>query len=409
MMRESLNSLAVVTVISSLGLLLYSYALYPALLWVLTKLTRSPVPEDGQPGDWPHVSILLSAYNEEQVISERITNLLEIDYPTDKLEILVGSDGSTDRTCDLVNAHGSQRVRLVPFERRRGKASVINDLVTHARGAILVLTDANTFFAPDAVGKLVTALSHHPSASAVVGRLELRSAVHTGNLDGLYWRYETWIKRLESHFGSVLGANGAIYAVRRERYWPLPSAAVVDDLLVPMLIRLHRGGRVFFVSDAHAYETSPVEVRHEFRRRIRIGAGDLQALTWTWPLLLPWKGMVALAYFSHKVLRWAGPLLLLIAFLANVWLLAYPLFRWLLAAQVGFYSLGLLATRLRVAPVVRLPAAAARYFIVLNVGLLLGFLRFVVGAQRPFWGTAPREGDSTHAAIPSAAGDIERT
>ncbi|MBI3029553.1 MAG: glycosyltransferase family 2 protein [Candidatus Rokubacteria bacterium] len=377
--------------VASVGLLVYAYGIYPGCLWVLSRLIPSAGGGPGGPRPaWPDVSIVLSAYNEEHVIGDRVRNFLELDYPVEHLEILVGSDGSTDRTCEVIAGCAAPGVRLIAFEPRRGKASVLNDLVAQARGEIIVCTDANTFFLPDAVRKLVDALWRYPSACAVVGRLELRSSVAAGNLDGPYWRYETWMKTLESHFGCVLGANGAIYAFRRKRYQPLPTRAIVDDFLIPMLMRVRSGGGVFFVPEARAWETSPQQVRDEFRRRARIGAGDLQALLWTWQLLLPWKGMVALTYFSHKVLRWFGPWLLLIAFGANLWLLGTPFFRWLFIGQLAFYGLGLGAGFVRVLALV---ASAVRYFLALNTGLLLGFARGALGLARPLWNTTPRTGE----------------
>ena len=385
-----------VLTLGSFALLAYAYVGYPGLLWLLSKIIPGRPRRSGEPAEWPRVSIIVSAYNEEHVIADRLQNLHALDYPRDRFDVVIGSDGSTDLTTAIVEARAGDMVHLVAFPHRRGKASVLNDLVERASGDVVVLTDANTFFHPDAVRALVTALWRHPTACAVVGRLDLRSPVATGNLDGTYWRYETWIKTLESHFGAVLGANGAIYAFHRARYRRLPAAAIVDDFLVPMLMRLHAGGEVFFVPAARAYETSPAQVRHEVRRRVRIGAGDLQALLWTWRLLLPDKGLVAFSYFSHKVLRWLGPWLMLTGFAANLFLLGSPFFRWLFAAQLGFYGLGALA------PVVRLAASAARYFIALNVGLGFGFLRFVLGLQRPFWSTAPR-GD-----VMTGIGPVER-
>ncbi len=379
--------------LGSLALLFYAYVGYPGLLWLLSKVARPRPCRDGEPTEWPEVSVIVSAYNEGQVIAERMRNLLDIDYPRDRLEVLVGSDGSTDRTCAIVQEYEPQGIRLIAFEQRRGKASVLNDLVAKARGEIAVLTDANAFFHPEAVRELVRGLWRHPSACAVVGRLGLQSDAATGNLDARYWRYETWLKTLESNLGTVLGANGAIYAFHRERYRPLPGGAIVDDFLIPMFMRLHAGGEVIFVPTARAYETSPAQVRDEFRRRMRIGAGDLQALLWTWPLLLPWRGMVALSYFSHKVLRWLGPWLMLTSFVASLGLLGHPLFRWLFFGQLGFYGLGLIAA---LAPLLRLAASGARYFIALNVALLLGFVRFTLGAQRPFWSTAPRAPGGDH-------------
>jgi cellulose synthase/poly-beta-1,6-N-acetylglucosamine synthase-like glycosyltransferase len=372
-------------------LLAYAYVGYSGILWLLVNVTRARPQRVGEPPLWPSVSVIVSAYNEEQVIGDRLRNLRELDYPSARLEVLVGSDGSTDRTTTIVKAWSDGPTRLVAFAERRGKASVLNDLVARARGDVVVLTDANTFFHPNAVRALATALWRHPTACAVVGCLELRAPAAAGNLDGAYWRYETWLKTLESHFGAVLGANGAIYAFHRARYRPLPGGAIVDDFLVPMLMRQHAGGEVFFVTAARAWETSPGQVRDELRRRTRIGAGDLQALRWTWRLLLPWKGMVAFSYFSHKVLRWLGPWLMLTAFVANLFLLDRPFFRWLCLGQLAFYGLGALA------PAVRIAASAARYFIALNAGLWLGSVRLVLRRQRPFWSTTPRSDAPIHA------------
>ena len=211
-----------------------------------------------------------------------------------------------------------------------------------------------------------------------------------GNLDGVYWQYETRIKMLESRFGCVLGANGAIYAFRRERYEPLPHEAIIDDFLIPVLMRMRSGGRVFFVPTAMAWETSPEKVGDEFRRRVRIGAGDLQALLWTWRLLLPWKGMVAVAYFSHKVLRWLGPWFMVVGFMANLWLLDVPFFQVLFIGQLVMYGLALGATLVHHVPILGKAATGARYFLVLNAALLLGFVRFASGLARPTWDTTPR-------------------
>lgn len=385
------ETVPIVLTLASFGFLIYTHVGYPALLWLLNRLIPPHDSPSNEPTEWPRVSILLSAYNEEAVIADRIRNLLDLDYPRERLEILVGSDGSTDRTRQIVNMHVSQGIRLIAFEERRGKASVVNDLVAQARAEIVVLTDANTFFYPDAVGELVKTLWRHPSACAVVGHLDLRSAPATANLDGLYWRYDTLIKALESRFGSVVGGNGGIYAFYRERYQPISREAISnDDFLIPMLIRLHSGGQVFFVPSARAWEMSPERIRDEFRRHVRIGAGDLQGLLWTWRLLLPWKGMVAVTYFSHKVLRWFGPWFMLVGFGANLWLLDLPFFQSLFVGQLLLYGLGAVATLVRHVPILGKVATAARYFLVLNAAVLLGFIRFALGVARPTWDTAPR-------------------
>jgi cellulose synthase/poly-beta-1,6-N-acetylglucosamine synthase-like glycosyltransferase len=377
-------------IVASFALLFYTYFGYPALLWILSRV----VPRAERPAAplvaWPKVSILISAYNEEHAIGERIKNLLHLDYPRERIEILIGSDGSTDRTTQIVKRYPG--VRLLAFSQRRGKSSVLNDLIKEARNEIVILTDANTYFFPDAVQKLVQALLRHGDGAIAVGLLDLRSPSERGNHDGSYWRYETWIKMMESRFGSLLGANGAIYAFRRKRYRPLPAKAIVDDFLIPMLMRQHSGDRIFFIPEARAWEKSPSEVRDEFRRRVRIGAGDFQALQWTWRLLLPWKGMIALAYFSHKVLRWLGPWFMLTAFLGSLMLVRDPFFTWLLLAQAAFYFFALGGALLRPVPAIGRLATAARYFVVLNAGLFCGLLRLVSGAARPTWAAAPRKG-----------------
>jgi len=384
------ESLLVVLMFASFGLLLYTYAGYPAVLWAASKWIRSKERSDVEPAEWPRVSVLVSAYNEETAIGERIANLLSLDYPADRIEILVGSDGSTDRTCEIVRGYEKPGVRLLCFEQRRGKASVLNDLIARARNDIVVLTDANTFFRPDAVRELVKSLLRYSAGSVVVGRLDLTAPSENGNLDGAYWRYETWIKTLESHFGSLLGANGAIYAFHRERYRPLPKEAIVDDFLIPMLMRQDSDARVYFVPEARAWERSPDEVKDEFYRHVRIGAGNFQALRWTWKLLLPWKGTIALAYFSHKVLRWFGPWLMLAGFLTNLQLLHIPVFAVLFLGQVVLYEIAFGALLLHRIPIVGRAASAMRYFLILNIALLVGLGRFVLRVEQPFWSTAPR-------------------
>jgi len=373
-------------------LLLYTYAAYPAILALLGRFRREDRAkrEASGPGDGMTVSVVLSAYNEEEVISARIRNLLSLDYPADRLEILVGSDGSTDGTCRAVPSLHDRRVRLFAFKRRRGKAAVINDLVAASRGDVVLMTDANTDFEPGVARALVRELARHSEACAVVGRLDLISPAERGNLDGAYWKYETWVKRLESHFGCVLGANGAIYAFRRAEFEPLPRGVIVDDFLLPLLIRLRHGGGVYFVEEAVARETSPPSVADEFRRRIRIGAGDVQALRWTWRLLLPWRGTVAFAFLSHKVLRWAGPWLILAGFLGELRVVGEPAFLALLLGQAAVLLLALFGPPLRRLPVLGAAAAGARYFLVLNAALLVGSVRLTLGAARPFWGVAPR-------------------
>ena len=383
-------TLAHIALFASLGLLGYGYVGYPVILWLLSRFQEEEWAVQADPAVWPEVSIVIAAHNEELVIGRRIENLLALDYPPERTQILIGSDGSTDRTSEIVRVFRQPRIAFHDFALQRGKAQVLNDLVAVARGRFVVFTDANTFFEPSAVKELIRGFRLTPSACAVVGKLEFRTAEGTVNPDGVYWRYETLLKTLESRFGSVLGANGAIYAVKRAWFRALPSGTIVDDFLVPMLMRLERGGAVIFRPTAKAWEMVPETVRDEFRRRVRIGAGDAHALRHTWPLLLPNHGMLALSYWSHKILRWMGPALLMMIFMANLWLLEYPWARALLVGQAAFYGLGFASFWLRKVPVLGQLSTGIWYFMVLNAALLLGMLKYVTGRAAPVWQRTPR-------------------
>jgi cellulose synthase/poly-beta-1,6-N-acetylglucosamine synthase-like glycosyltransferase len=385
-----MTTTAQLALFTSLGLLLYSYIGYPMLLWVLSLYRREPRSIDRHVTSWPKVSIVISAHNEESVIGRRIENLLQLDYPPDRLEILIGSDGSTDRTGHIIRRYPTARIALHDFSSRRGKANVLNDLVARARGDYVVFTDANTFFDPLAVKELIRGFRLRPSACAVVGRLEFRTVEGTVNPDSAYWRYETTLKKLESRFGSVLGANGAIYAIERLRFRPLPPGTIVDDFLIPMLMRLEGGGSVVFCPSAKAWETVPETIKDEFRRRVRIGAGDAHALRHSWRLLLPGRGMLALSYWSHKVLRWMGPWLLIVAFASNLWLADLIWAQALLWVQVSAYALGFAAPLLRPVPFIGRTVNAAWYFMALNAALLIGTITFLAGRAAPVWKATPR-------------------
>lgn len=401
--------------LTALGLLGYAYVGYPALLWLLDKVLAAPASADPPPrgGDrhrWPTVSVVVSVFNEAAAIGRRIENLLAQDYPANRLEILIGSDGSTDETCLEAERYRSARVHVHAFPRRRGKASVLNDLVARAKGDYVVFTDAATVFYPDAVRELMSAFRRHPGARVVGGRLYLRSSETSGNLDGLYWRYETWLKTMESRIGAGLGASGAIYAVRRRDYRPLPADTMADDLLEPMLVRLHTEGAVLLHEGARAWQVTPKRVADEFRRRLRTGAGIAHVLAKTWRLLLPRWGTVALAYWSHKVLRLLGPWLLLAAFGGSLALADRPLFRALVLAQAALYGLGFSAGLVRAVPILGAAASAARFFIALNAGLLAGLVRFACRRAGPMWQPTPRvmEPEEGYAAVGAGEGSDKR-
>jgi len=384
-------------VILGLGVPAYAYLGYPALLFVMAAIVQTArdvyyllyrTERRTRTQALPDVSLLMAAYNEAGVIERTLANLMELDYPAEKLEILVGSDGSSDATAELARRWSERGVRVLEFAERRGKMSVIADCAAEASADILVLTDANTLMRPDAVRNLVRHFDD-PKVGAVCGELRLLSPEGKPVEEGLYWRYEVTLKILENRLNAVLGANGAIYALRKSLFPNLPADLITDDFVIPMKVRAG-GHRVVYDPEAVALEEAPASVASEFHRRMRIGAGNWQALSQCASLLLPWRGFVAFAFWSHKVLRWATPFLLPAAFVANLPLAAVPFWRLVLALQTAFYATALLG---HILPKLRLPTGPLRlpaYFVAINAALGAGLVRGLMRRQGAAWSRTSR-------------------
>jgi cellulose synthase/poly-beta-1,6-N-acetylglucosamine synthase-like glycosyltransferase len=373
---------------SCMVLLLHTYILYPLAL-AAARFAKGPGPAGKvhRPGDEPAVSVLLSVYNEEGHVGGRIGNILAANYPADRIEVLVGSDGSSDGTNGVLAGFTDPRVRVFTFPERRGKAAVLNDLVLAAAGPVIVFTDANTRYDADTIPGLVGPLAE-PSIGGVCGELRLGPDGPRRGSDGevSYWSYENSLKRLESDMGTILGATGAVYAIRKELYAPLPTdKLVVDDFLVPLAI-LRRGYSVRYNPRAIAFESSAGSVAGEFRRKVRIGTANFFALREFSDLLHPRRGFVAFALWSHKLIRWFAPVLLILLFGATVASAgASPFYGWVFALEAAFLGLagaGFVGERLRL----KLPGLVLPYyFIAMNAALLVGLVRFLSGVRRPHW------------------------
>lgn len=380
------------------GSIVYTYVGYPVLLIVLSSLRQLR-------SDWrylangrtrraesaealPTVAVLVAAYNEQRHIEERIRNLLGLDYPPERLRIYVGSDGSDDATEALVAPFVGERVVWRGFRERRGKPSVINDLAALATEDVLVFTDANTSFAPDAVRRLVRHLDD-PRVGCVSGELRLVAGEGSENPDHVYWRYERLLKYFEGRLGALLGANGGVYAVRRAQYRPIPPNTIVDDFWISMEL-VRDGYRCVYDPEAIAWEEVPPRIGDEFRRRVRIGIGNYQALRRFAPLLDPRRGMVALAFFSHKVLRWLVPHCMVAAALANVALIGTPLYAGLALAQVVFYVLAWYGYRRSLNGQAPAPLRIPLFLVSMNLALLVGFWKFLAGRYSGAWARTAR-------------------
>lgn len=320
------------------GLLIYTYVGYPVVLTLLSRLFGTPV---GKKGMTPTVSVILAAYNEESVIADKIRNLLELDYPADRLEILIGSDGSTDRTVEIAEAHHDSRIRVFNFTERSGKINVINRLVPKAKGDILIFTDASEIFDLQAIRHLVANFSD-PTVGAVSGQLMMTGQETNGASRSVstYWSYEKKLRAMEGHLYSMLGATGAIYALRRSLFRAPAANTILDDVAIPMAV-VRNGYRVVFEPEAVAYEKATDRASDEFKRKVRTLTGNYQEYFHLDRFLGYHSIRVAFQIFSHKILRLLAPMLMLGMFAAS-FIAPGANATLLLAGQIGFYSLAFL-------------------------------------------------------------------
>jgi len=368
-----------------LGLITYTYLIYPALVMVLARIFSKPTRIADE--FLPPVSMVISAYNEQEVLAKKIKNCLALEYPPEKIDYLIGSDGSTDETNSILENNPHPRLRIFYFEERRGKSAVLNDLVPEAEGEIVIFSDANSIYQPDAV-KLLSRHFSDSSVGGVCGKLNLLnpSGSPGGEGEGLYWAFENKIKQAEGSLQSVISANGAIFAVRKALFQPLPTRKPINDDLMITLQILRQRQLVVFEAAAVAEESTSPDMESEFIRKARIAALNFNALPDLLPLLNPRYGFSALALFSHKLLRWFVPAFALGMLISN-FLLAngggiYP---GLLIAQGLIYlsaGLGFLGDRIFGRSGVFLPF----YYLAMgNLALVVGLWRSLFGVQSSAW------------------------
>jgi len=367
---------------------IYSYALYPLLIVTLSFLVRRharPHAADSagmSAAEMPPVAIVVSAYNEECHVAGLVSSLRNLDYPA-PVTCYLGSDGSSDATAQILHAQADRQMRVFAFPRNRGKASVLNDLLAECTEPIVVFTDANTQLGTAALRNLIRHFAD-PKVGAVCGELRLRSAANGDNVDGVYWRIERFLKISESRLGALLGANGGLYAIRRECYTPIAPDTVTDDFCIAMSAAA-AGWRLVYESEARATEVQPSRVADEFRRRVRIGIGNYQAFFRHPEYLFGISLMTGFVYFSHKVLRWFTPHLLLLAFILNSLVLDNRRYLILWLAQLLGYGLSLLllstSGRRSIPKLLRLPV----FLVSLNLAFGLGFYRYLTGRYSGSW------------------------
>lgn len=370
-----------------LFMLLYVYFGYPLLASLLAKIWRHEV---RQGGITPRVSILIAAYNEESFIAETVKNKLALDYPADRLEVIVISDGSADNTDARVTAIADERVRLLRQEPRAGKTAAVNLGVSRAKGEIIVFADANSIFRRDALRLLVRNFAD-PEVGYVTGKMIYVDAQGTTSGDGCgaYMRYENWLRRQETGFGSVIGVDGGIDAVRWSLYRDM-RADQLPDFVLPLIV-VEQGYRVVFEPEAILHEQSLESPGDEYRMRVRVALRAFWALRDMRQLLAPWRNpLFAWQLWSHKVLRYLCFLFLAGAWLANgtLWN-AGPLYRILFIAQNFAYCGALFCHFSRREGRSRL-LRFAYYFLLVNVAAAHAFGKFLLGRRQALW--TPRKG-----------------
>ncbi len=376
------------------GLLIYSYVVYPLLLEVLSGRQPDQLSQS-DPDEWPSVAVLLAAYNEAGVIRSKLDSVFNLDYPADKLILIVGSDGSTDETDTLVQQHPAYGTRLilVRLEGRNGKSTVLNEIAKHSGSAdILLLTDANILFETEMLKNLVRHFKH-PLTGLVGAFVKHPALPHQGiaRQESQYISRENRIKYLEGKlWGTTMGAFGACYAIRREFFPPIPGNYLMEDFYVTMSV-LSQGFAAVVEPRASCVEDLPPEMSQEFRRKVRISTGNFQNLA-AWRHLLLRPGALSFTFFSHKVIRWLGPFLLLICWLSSALIAMHnQLYIILLGAQSLLFISPLLDSGLERLGLRVGPLRLIGYFYSMNLALIVGFIRYKKGVRNSAWQPTARK------------------
>jgi len=364
----------------------YVYFGYPVLLLLLSRGVRKApdYPEVTQ----PRVTLLISAFNEADCIAEKLENSLGLDYPSELLEIVVISDASDDGTDEIVTGYADRGVRLLRMKDRGGKTLGLNAGVGEAGGEVIVFSDANAMYRPEAINALVAPYAD-PEIGAVIGESTyIEPDSNSGRSESLYWRYETAIKRSESAIGSVVGGDGAIYSVRKELYQPMAPDAL-SDFINPLQV-VEQGRRCVYESRAVSVEESAGSFDKEFRRKVRIVNRGWRAVMSMKFLMNPFRyRLFAWKLISHKLLRWLVPAFMVAAFVINLFLLDDGRVYWLpLIAQLMFYALALVGALIRKKRQLPILLYIPYYFCLVNVASARGVIEAYRGMTYTTWSTA---------------------
>jgi cellulose synthase/poly-beta-1,6-N-acetylglucosamine synthase-like glycosyltransferase len=372
---------------SGFGAIVFAYAGYSVLMVIMGTIVNRRVRREDIT---PSVTFLITAYNEEIDIARKIEQTLGLDYPPDKMEILVASDGSTDGTDEIVQGYSDRGVRLLRVEGRVGKTATQNEAVRHANNEIIVFSDATTLYESDAVRKLVRNYADD-TVGAVSGRYEYRDpkGASTGLGTILFWKYENLVKEMQTRVHTITGCCGCIYSVRKSLYVPLP-ADIISDLVQPLKI-VEQRYRIVFEKEAVAYEETTEDATEEFSMRVRVITRGMRGMLYMRSLFNPFRHpLVSLQILGHKVARWLVPVFGIAMLISSATLLSLPFYRYaflLMLLVLVMAALGAYAERRGRCPLVlRLPL----YFVVVNLAAIAAMWKVAVGEKAVTWETVRR-------------------
>ena len=385
-------TLFIVLMFVSAFLLFYTYIGYPLLMLVSQRKSLQNVkPQTSDHRDWPVVSFIVAAYNEEDCIKAKIENSLDLDYPKDKLQLIVVSDGSTDRTGEV--AEGYPSILHLHTPKRRGKLHAIKRATERAKGDITIFSDANTFLNRSSIKQLVI-LFDDCTVGAVSGekRVVVESSMQSAAAtEGIYWQYESTLKKLDARFYSVVGAAGELFAIRTSLFEEVPEDTILDDFMITLRLNM-KGFRTEYTPFAYALEAPSTDLKSEYKRKVRIAAGGWQSMMRLTPLLNPLRfGRLSIQYISRRVTRWAtAPISLVILFSTTtvvasngaIWAI------WALAIQIAFYALAFYGwVRGSKAGSI---SRVAFYFTFMHVCVMIGMITYFTGKTTVKWAKAER-------------------
>lgn len=380
----------------SLFIIFYTYLGYGILLYILVRIKRVFKGKKEIVADWEHLpdlTLVVAAYNEADLMRDKISNTLQLRYPADKLQLLFVTDGSTDNSPEIISHY--PQIKLMHSPERLGKINAVHRAMKEVRTKVVVFTDANTFLNQDA---LVNIARHYadPKVGAVSGekRVKVEDVSDATAGEGFYWRYESTLKKWDSELYSVVGAAGELFSVRNDLYAPVYTDTILDDFMISMLIA-QKGYRIVYEPAAYATETSSENIKEELKRKIRIAAGGIQSILRLPKLLNPFAfPVLSFQYISHRVLRWTiTPFLMILAFLLNLLIVIKGggiIYNILMACQCLFYGLAFLGWLTQQWKIKVKIFFIPYYFCVMNYAVFAGIFRYFGKKQSAAWEKAKR-------------------